>query len=66
MWVMFYWPDIKRNGHHGVEDNDVSPEGEEASVGGVLVKAVKQIPGLRADRLVPEGVTDGQPCRHQD
>lgn len=66
VWVWFDWPDIEWNGHHGVEDDDVSPEAEEASVGGALVFAVVQIPGVGADLFVPEGVTDGQACRHQD
>lgn len=66
VWVWFDWPDIEWNGHHGVEDDDVSPEAEEASVGGALVFAVVQIPGVGADLFVPEGVTDGQTCRHQD
>lgn len=66
VWVWFYWPDIEWNGHHCVEDDDVSPEAEEASVGGALVFAVVQIPGVGADLFVPEGVTDGQTCRHQD
>jgi len=33
---------------------------------GVLVFTIEQIPGLGADLSVPEGVTDGQPRRHQD
>lgn len=36
-----YSPDIERNGHHGVQDDNVSPEAEEASVRGFLVFAVK-------------------------
>jgi len=62
--VEFYSPDVERNGHHGVEHDDVSPEAEEASVGGALVFVVEQIPGIGADLLVPEGVPDSQTCRH--
>ena len=28
-------PDVERDGHHGVEDDDVGPEGEEAGEAGV-------------------------------
>lgn len=62
----FSWPDVERNGHHGVEDDDVAPEAEEASVGGGVAFAVVQVPGVGSDVVVPEGVTDGQPGRHQD
>lgn len=59
-------PDIKGDGHHGVEDDDVTPEAEETPVGGTLVAAVVQVPGFGADLLVPEGMTDGQTCCYQD
>lgn len=58
-------PHIKRDGHHGVEDDDVAPETEEASVRWRLVLAVGKIPGLRADALVPVRVSDGQTSTQQ-
>lgn len=66
MTVWLYSPDIKWNGHQGVQHNDVTPETQKASVGSIVVFAVIQIPGLWANLLVPEGVTNGQTCRHQD
>lgn len=62
----FNLPDIKRNGHHGVEDNNVTPEAEESSVGGALVAAIVQIPGFGASLFVPEGMTNSQTRCHQD
>lgn len=62
----FNLPDIKRDGYHGVEDNNVTPEAEESSVGGALVAAIVQIPGFGAGLFVPEGMTDSQTCCHQD
>lgn len=62
----FNLPDIKRDGHHGVEDNNVTPEAEKSSVGGTLVSAIVQIPGFGASLLVPEGMTDSQTRCHQD
>lgn len=62
----FNLPDIKWDGHHGVEDNDVTPEAEEASVRGALVAAVVQVPGFGAGLFVPEGMTDSQTRCHQD
>lgn len=59
-------PDIEGNGHHGVEDNDVTPEAEETPVGGAVAAAVGQVPGFGADLLVPEGMTDCQARRYQD
>jgi len=59
-------PDVEGDGHHGVEDDDVTPEGEETSVEGVLVLPVVQVPGHRAHVLVPEAVADGQAQSHQD
>lgn len=66
MVVWSYSPDIKWNGHQGIQDDDVTPETQKASVGSIVVFAVVQIPGLGADLLVPEGVTNGQTCGHQD
>lgn len=63
---MVHQPDVKRNGHHGVEDDDVPPEAEEASVVGRLFFTIVKIPGLEAGVLVPELVSDGQTSRHQD
>lgn len=54
-------PHVEGDGHHGVEDNDVSPEGEEAAVGRAGVLSIVQVPGAVANLLLPVGVTDGQP-----
>lgn len=65
VWSIDIVPHIKRDGHHGVEDDDVAPEAEEASVCWRLVQAVEEIPGLGADALVPVRVTDGQTSTQQ-
>lgn len=65
-FVWLYVPDIERNGHHGVENDDVSPEAKEASVAGGLIFAIEQIPGLGADSLIPVCVTNSQTRGHQD
>lgn len=59
-------PHVKRDGHHGVEDDDVAPETEEPSVRWRIVQAVFKIPGLRADALVPVRVSDGQTRTQQN
>lgn len=64
--IQTYLPDVEWDGHHGVEDDDVTPEGEEPSVGRCLVLAIEQIPGFTADVLVPERVPDRQAGTDQD
>lgn len=59
-------PHIEGDGHHGVEDNDVSPEVEEAPVGRAAVLRIVEVPGGVANLLLPVGVSDGQPSREQD
>lgn len=59
-------PHVERNRHHGVEDDDVAPETQEASVRRSVAEAVVQIPGLRADALVPVRVSDGQTSTNQN
>lgn len=61
-------PDIKRDGYHGVEDDDVGPEGEEAGENGVPLNGV---PGqvyleVHSNQTLPNGVSNGQNSSHTD
>lgn len=59
-------PDVKRDGDHGVEDDDVTPETEEPSVRWTVVQTVEKIPGVPPDALVPVRVPDGQTGAYQN
>lgn len=63
-------PHIERDGHHGVEDDDVGPEGEEAGEDSAVHPLVPGQVDLEADAhlVLPDGVADGQdhPHAHQE
>lgn len=59
-------PDIQRNGHNGVENDDIGPEGEEAREEGTVHRL---IPGqvdleARPNFVLPDGITNGQDHTH--
>lgn len=59
-------PDIQRDGHNSVEDDDVGPEGEEARENSAPLKLVPRQKYLEvsADPALPDGVSDGQNNPH--
>lgn len=59
-------PDIERDGHQGVENNDVAPEIQESTVGGRRVFSIIEVPGKIANLSFPVSMADGKTRRKQD
>lgn len=59
-------PDIERDGHHGVQHNDVAPEIQEAPVGGRGIFSIIEVPGIIANLCFPISMANGEASRNQD
>ena len=59
-------PDVERDGHHGVEDDDVGPEGEEAREGSVdTIQPGEEGREHRALLVLPDTVPHRQDRAHE-
>lgn len=59
-------PDVERDGHHGVQHNDVAPEIQEAPVGGRGIFSIIEVPGIITNLCFPISVANGEAGRNQD
>lgn len=59
-------PDIERDGHHGVQNDDVAPEIQESTVGGRGIFSIIEVPRVIANLRFPVSMTNGKASRKQD